>query len=207
MSNTYHFVTNWRVKARTEEVYDIISQPTEFPRWWPSVYLEAKEMVSGTLAGVGRRVQFHSRGWLPYTLHWEAVTADAVAPRRIVIEAAGDFNGRGVWTFVQDGLYTNITYEWDVTAEKAMIRYLSPAMHKAFEANHKWAMKQGEISLRQELIRYRARLPEDMLDAAEPRGPVELPVRWIAAGALAASAIACIAVARRKSRKAQPAGA
>jgi hypothetical protein len=78
-------------------------------------------------------------------------------------------------------------------------------MRPVFEANHRWAMEQGEISLQQELIRYRARTPEDLLDAAEPRGPAEVPVRWIAAGALAASAIACIALVRRRSRKAQAA--
>lgn len=196
MSNSYHFVTRWRVKARAEEVYDIISQPLDYPRWWPAVYLEVRE-------GAGRRFQVHSKGWLPYTLRWEFGTAEAISPRRIVIEVAGDFDGRGVWSFTQDGEHLDITFDWTVTANKPMLRYLSPVLRPAFEANHRWAMAQGEICLRQELIRYRARTPEELLEAADPRGPVEVPTRWIAAGALAASAIACIALARRKSRKSQ----
>ena len=198
MSNSYHFVTRWRVKALAEEVYDIISQPAEYPRWWPAVYLDVRETA-------GHRYQVHSKGWLPYTLRWEFCTTEVVPSRRIVIDAAGDFDGRGVWSFVQDGAYVDITFDWKLTANKPMLRYLSPILRPAFEANHRWAMEQGEVSLRQELIRYRARTPGDLLEAADPRGPVEVPVRWLAAGALAASAIACIALVRRKSRKTQAA--
>jgi hypothetical protein len=66
-------------------------------------------------------------------------------------------------------------------------------------------MEQGESSLREELIRYRARTPEEMLDAADPRGPVEVPLRLIAMGALALSAIAGFALLRRRTRTSQPA--
>jgi uncharacterized protein YndB with AHSA1/START domain len=202
MSNTYHFVTRWRVKAASEEVYDIISQPLEYPRWWPAVYLDCRQTTAGARDGTGRCVQFHTRGWLPYTLRWEACTAEAASPHRIVVEASGDLNGRGVWSFAQDGDFTEITFDWNVEPAKPLLRYLTPVLRPVLDANHRWAMQQGEISLREELIRYRARVPEDLLDAAEPRGPVEVPVRWIAAGALAVSAIACIALLRRKSRRA-----
>ena len=43
------------------------------------------------------------------------------------------------------------------------------------------------------------------LDAADPRGPVEVPVRLIAMGALAVSAIAGFALLRRKARGSQSA--
>lgn len=202
MANPYHLVTRWRVKAAAEEIYNIISQPVEYPRWWPAVYLDCRQTAVGTPGGTGRCVQFHTRGWLPYTLRWEACTTEVEAPRRIVFNASGDLNGRGEWNFTQDGQFTEITFDWNVEPAKQFLRYLTPALRPVFEANHRWAMQQGENSLREELIRYRARLPEDLLDAAEPRGPVEVPVRWIAAGALAVSAIACIALLRRKSRRA-----
>src|SRR5450755_2464212 len=99
MTDSYHFVSRWRVKATTEEVYDILSQPLEFPRWWPAVYLDCRQTSAGATDGTGRCVQFHSRGWLPYTLRWEACTTEAEFPHRIAIEASGDFNGPGVWSF------------------------------------------------------------------------------------------------------------
>jgi uncharacterized protein YndB with AHSA1/START domain len=207
MTNDYHLVSCWRVKAHPAEVFDIIGQPLEYPRWWPSVYLKVRELAAGAPNGTGKRVRFHTKGWLPYTLQWEARTIETVAPSRIVFDAEGDFNGRGIWTFVKDGDYTDITFEWNLEPDKPLLRYLTPVLRPVFEANHRWAMQQGENSLREELIRYRARLPQDLLDAGEPRGPVEVPVRWIAVGALAVSAIACVALFRRKSRKAEGAPA
>lgn len=207
MRNTYHFVSRWRVKASAEEVYDIVSQPLEYPRWWPSVYLDTQEISPGATSGTGRRVRFHTKGLLPYTLTWESCVTEAVPPRRIVIEAAGDFNGRGIWSFVQDGDFVDIAFDWKLVVGKPLLRYLTPVLRPVFEANHRWAMRQGEICLREELIRYRARTPGDLMEAAEPRGPVEVPVRWIAAGALAISAVACIALTRRRSRKTQTAAA
>ena len=198
MANPYHFVSHWRVKARAEEVYDIIGQPLEYPRWWPSVYLDAQETHSG--------VKFHTKGWLPYTLRWEATTTERIVPSRIVLEASGDLEGTGTWTFTQDGEFTDMTFDWNVAVGKRLLQFLSPGIvgrmtHPAFEANHKWAMAQGEIGLTQELIRYRARTPEDMMEAVDPRGPVQVPVRWIAAGALALSALAYMVLSRRKSEK------
>ncbi len=200
MDDAYHFVTNWRVKAQADEVFDIIGEPLDYPRWWPSVYLGARE-IGTTAQPVGRRIEFHTRGWLPYTLRWEARTTEVDRPKRIVAEAFGDFNGRGEWTFVQDGDHVNITFDWRLTVAKPLLKYLTPVMRPAFEANHRWAMAQGETSLREELIRYRARTPQELRVARDPRGPVEVPVRWIAAGALAASAFAAIAIARRKSNR------
>lgn len=200
MPGTYHFVSRWRVRATVPEVQDIIGQPLEYPRWWPSVYLDARET---TLHGSPiRRVQFHTRGLLPYTLIWEAAAVERT-PERIVIEASGDLEGRGVWSFTQDGDYVDITFEWDVDVNKSLVRYMTPVLRPVFEANHRWSMEQGESSLREELIRYRARTPEEMLDAADPRGPVEVPVRLIAMGALAVSAIAGFLLLRRRARSAQ----
>jgi len=201
MTNTYHFVSRWRVKGSADEVYDIISQPLEYPRWWPSVYLNCREVAAGAANGTGRRNLFRTKGLLPYTLRWESSITEAAPPDRLEFEAAGDFEGRGVWTFVQDGGFVDITFDWRLAVGKPLLRYLTPVLRPVFEANHRWAMEQGEISLREELIRYRARTPEDLLEAADPRGPVEVPVRWLAVGALAISAIACIALTRRRSRK------
>jgi len=45
-SNEYHFVTRWRMVAKVEEVYDVIVDPLEYPRWWPSVYLVIDDPVT-----------------------------------------------------------------------------------------------------------------------------------------------------------------
>ena len=39
-ASDYHFITRWRVEGSVEEVSDVLNQPAELPRWWPSVYLD-----------------------------------------------------------------------------------------------------------------------------------------------------------------------
>ena len=50
----------------------------------------------------------------------------------------------------------DITYDWRLRAEKPLLRNLSFLLKPLFEANHRWAMAQGEESLKLELARRRA---------------------------------------------------
>jgi uncharacterized protein YndB with AHSA1/START domain len=35
----YEFVDRWFVPAPVEDVYDVIGEPLEYPRWWGDVFL------------------------------------------------------------------------------------------------------------------------------------------------------------------------
>jgi hypothetical protein len=172
----YHFLTRWRVAATAEEVYDILSLPLDYPRWWPSVYLAARELTSS-------RVRLRTTGWLPYILRWEAVTTEARRPNLLAIRASGDFDGRGIWSIVQDGEFADITFDWKVNIQKPLLRYLSFALKPAFEANHRWAMQQGRRSLELELARGRVHNMEEMNSIAPAPGPHQFPTRPVVAGA------------------------
>jgi hypothetical protein len=188
VSNRYHFLTRWRVAATPEEVYDILSQPLEYPRWWPSVYLNVRELTP-------RRVRLRTKAWLPYTLTWEAVAIEERPPNLLAIRTNGDFEGRGIWSIVPDGEYTDVTFDWKLTADKPLLRYLSFALRPAFEANHRWAMQQGLRSLELELARGRARTVEEMNSIAPAPAPHMFPMRQVAAGvALSIALIASMAV-------------
>jgi len=41
--NDYHFVTRWTVQGTCGEVSDVLGDPLDLPRWWPSVYLNRGE--------------------------------------------------------------------------------------------------------------------------------------------------------------------
>jgi hypothetical protein len=45
-SNDCHFVTNWQVPGTCEAVSDVLGDPLDLPRWWPSVYLK-RELSRG----------------------------------------------------------------------------------------------------------------------------------------------------------------
>ena len=78
-------------------------------------------------------------------------------PTGFALEAWGDFTGRGVWRFDQDGDWVNITYDWSILANKPLLRRFSLLFKPIFSANHHWAMAKGEESLRLELARRQAR--------------------------------------------------
>jgi hypothetical protein len=125
-------------------VIDILSDAEDLPRWWPSVYLDVKKR--------GDVIDLLTKGWLPYTLRWSFRVIETRSDG-FVIEAFGDFVGRGEWSFAQDGEFVNLTYDWRIRAEKPLLRIFSPILKPIFAANHRWAMARGEESLGRELAR------------------------------------------------------
>jgi Polyketide cyclase / dehydrase and lipid transport len=182
VNNQYHFLTRWRFAAAPEDIFAVLSDPLEYSRWWPSVYLMVREIEPG-------RVRMLTRGWLPYKIRWVAESAEKRAPERIVVRAHGDFEGEGVWSIVRDGAFSDVTFDWRLTAEKPLLRYLTFLLRPAFEANHRWAMEQGRRSLELELQRYRAATVEEMNRIPGPPRAADLMRRDVLAGAIIAAAL------------------
>ena len=190
-ANEYQFVTRWLVDGDVREVAVILGDPLDLVRWWPSVYLDAREMQAGDHGSAGRRIELLTKGWLPYTLRWRFLITEWHPPAGFSLEAEGDFNGRGVWAFRQDGPQVSVIYDWRVRADKPLLRYLSLVFKPMFAANHRWAMAMGERSLKLELARRHAKTPGELARIAAPPGPtpaspvaflVKLPVLLLRGG-------------------------
>lgn len=155
-ANDYEFLTHWRIEGTLEEISDVLGDAEGLPRWWPQVYLAVKVLEPGDEYGVGRVIELHTRGWLPYTLRWSFRLVENRQPYGYTIEAFGDFVGRGEWIFKQDGPVVDMVYDWRIRADKPLLKWLSPILKPIFKANHRWAMARGEESLIRELRRRRA---------------------------------------------------
>jgi len=87
--------------------------------------------------------------------------------------------GRGIWMLQAEigetepgGPLTSVVYDWLVVAEKGVLKRLSPIMRPIFAANHRWAMAQGQRSLRLELARRHAGSDQTVAAAiSAPPGP------------------------------------
>jgi hypothetical protein len=200
--NSYHFITEWHVKGTCGEVADVLGDPVGLARWWPSVYLEVEELAPPHASGAGRRVRVLTKALLPYTLRWEFLVTQSRYPFGFTIEATGDFVGRGEWTFVQEGASVKITYDWHIRAEKPLLKLFTPILRPVFEANHRWAMTQGETSLKLELERRRAKSDAARAAIPPPPGPVTYAaVALIGGAAVVGGTLAYLLVrARRKKR-------
>ena len=169
-SNDYHFITHWKVEGTVEEVSDILEDTASLVHWWPSVYLEVEVLDPGDKTGIGKVVGLKTKGWLPYTLTWKFRLTESRHPYGFRLEAWGDFVGRGIWSFEQDGPRVKVAYDWQILAEKPLLRRLSFLLKPIFSANHRWAMAQGEKSLRLELARRRAKTAGELASIPAPLG-------------------------------------
>jgi hypothetical protein len=183
--NDYQFLTTWRVEGTTGEVADVLRDPLDLARWWPAVYLEVEELEPPDERGLHQRVRLRTKGWLPYTLQWEMVVTESRYPDRFALQATGDFVGTGLWTLEQDGAVVNATYDWRIRADKPLLQRLGPVMRPLLEANHRWAMSQGEESLKLELLRRRASSVAALRSVPPPPGPITYAAVGLLAGTAA----------------------
>ena len=198
-SAQYRFLTEWDVVGTAREVSDVLADPLELSRWWPSVYLAVAELEPGGEGGVGRRVVLLTKGWLPYTLSWSFRVVESRHPHGFTLEAEGDFEGRGVWSFEERGAWVHVTYDWQIEARKPLLRLLSPLARPVFAANHRWAMRQGEESLKLELARRRASSDLERALVPSPPRPTttsSVPLLLCAAGAVGVVLGASLVIAR-----------
>lgn len=169
--NAYHFVDRWRVEGDITEVADILEDAISLPRWWGSTYFDVKEIEAGGEHGTGKVISLHAGGWLPYTLRIDFRTVESRYPNGFAMDATGDLEGKGIWTFEQDGPFVNVTYDWTIKANKPLIEKLSFLLKPVFRSNHNWTMKRGEESLKLELLRRRARANGNRAEIPGPPAP------------------------------------
>jgi hypothetical protein len=172
-ANAYHFITHWRVPGTVEEVAESWPMRPDLPRWWPAVYLDVQETKPGD-------DEWHRQGSIaPY--HGLAALHAALAVSRHGVQLPPWLCPGGVGRFrrawgvgaAAGRRYVDVTYDWQLRAEKPLLRRLSFLLRPVFAANHRWAMARGEESLRLELARRtapaheRGRIPP-------PPGPTSL---------------------------------
>ena len=176
MGSDYQFFTEWRVPGTIAEVKEVLGDAEALTRWWPSVYLAIRPLADGDEDGVGREVDLHTKGFLPYTLRWKLRITEPITDTGFALSASGDLEGTGVWTFTQDGPEVVITYDWRIRATKPLLQKLTWLLRPFFAANHVWAMRKGEESLKLELRRRRAR---SEAERATVPPPPPATFRWL----------------------------
>lgn len=177
MKTDYAFVTDWYIDGDINDVATILDDGPSYTVWWPSVYLDVTVVEPNDGRRVGRVATVHSKGWLPYTVRWEARLTDSNFPYGSTMTVWGDFVGEGVWFLEQQGAIVHVRFTWNVRAAKPLLRHLSFILHPIFAANHQWAMRKGEESLKLELSRWRAQSPAELERIPPPPRPT-WRLRW-----------------------------
>jgi hypothetical protein len=173
----YAIVDDWYIEGDIREIATILDDGSQYPVWWPSTYLYVTLVESDGEQQVGRVFAIHATGWLPYTIRFWARITDSDFPHGSTMKVWGDFVGEGIWALEQQGSIVHARFTWNVKVAKLLLRHLSFMLHPIFAANHRWAMRKGEESLRLELARRQARSQAEMERIPLPPGPT-WRLRW-----------------------------
>jgi uncharacterized protein YndB with AHSA1/START domain/mannose-6-phosphate isomerase-like protein (cupin superfamily) len=133
----YVFVDEWDVAAAPEAVFDAIADARTYPEWWRPVYLDVDADGPPQLGKASRQ---HFKGRLPYHLRTRSVIAALDPPHTISAEVDGDLRGRGTWTLTPTARGTHVRFDWQVHADRRLLRILTPILRPLFRWNHNWAI-------------------------------------------------------------------
>jgi uncharacterized protein YndB with AHSA1/START domain/mannose-6-phosphate isomerase-like protein (cupin superfamily) len=133
----YLFVDEWDVAAPPEAVFEALADTRTYPRWWRPVYLDVE---SAGPVEVGAESRQHFKGRLPYHLHTRSVIAELDPPHRVTADVDGDLRGRGTWTLTPTAGGTHVRFDWQVHADRKLLRVLTPVLRPMFRWNHNWAI-------------------------------------------------------------------
>ena len=136
-SRRYVFVDQWEVAAPPEAVFEAIADARSYPEWWQPVYLEVE---SDGPPEVGKESRQHFKGRLPYHLRTRSVITAIDPPRTITADVDGDLRGRGTWTLTPTERGTHVRFDWQVHADRRLLRVLTPVLRPLFRWNHNWAI-------------------------------------------------------------------
>jgi hypothetical protein len=61
-------------------------------------------------------------------------------PRTVVADVDGDLRGRGKWTVTPTKAGSHVRFDWEVHADRKLLRILTPVLRPLFRWNHDWAI-------------------------------------------------------------------
>jgi uncharacterized protein YndB with AHSA1/START domain len=140
----YLFVDEWDVAAPREAVFDAISDARTYPTWWRPVYIDVD--ADGE-PEVGKESRQHFKGRLPYHLRTRSRISRLEPPHIIEADVDGDLRGHGKWTLTEIPGGTHVRFDWQVFADKPLLRLLTPILRPAFRWNHAWAIARAREGL------------------------------------------------------------
>lgn len=132
----YRFVDEWDVAAPPEAVFDALADGRTYPQWWRGVYVD----VEAGPVSLGSESRQHFKGRLPYHLHTRSVIVELDRPRRVAADVDGDLRGHGAWTLTAIPRGTHVRFDWQVHADRKLLRALTPLLRPLLRWNHSWAI-------------------------------------------------------------------
>ena len=140
---SYSFVTEWRLEAPIERVFELLHDTTAWPDWWPAVKAVDEVRPPTDRSGVGRVLHYTFKGKLPFTLSFETTVDRVERPTVLGGRAHGELEGYGLWTLREEDGSTLVHYDWQIRTTRWWMNLLAPIAAGAFNSNHDFVMRDG----------------------------------------------------------------
>jgi uncharacterized protein YndB with AHSA1/START domain len=144
---SYAFVTEWRLRAPIDRVYDAIHDSLAWPEWWPAVKAVEEIRPPTDRTGIGSVRRYTFKGSLPYTLSFDLAVERIERPILLAGRASGELEGTGVWSLREADGTTHVRYDWNVRTTRWWMNLLAPLARGVFKANHDVVMRSGAAGI------------------------------------------------------------
>ena len=144
LGGEYVFVDEWDVAAPPDAVFYLLADARTYPSWWCPVYIDVE---SDGPPEPGRESRQHFKGRLPYHLRTRSTITVFEPPRQVGADVVGDLHGRGLWTLTPTAGGTHVRFDWQVFADRPLLRTLTPVFRPLFRWNHNWAIARAREGL------------------------------------------------------------
>ena len=150
MPEQYSFVTNWKLKAPLEDVWNAIYNSLEWPQWWHGVksVIEIKKNDENGINGIRDYIW---KSFLPYELKFSMQLTEKDPLKRLLGVALGELEGTGEWTFTEEDEIVGIQYSWNIITNKKWMNTFSFFLKPVFKFNHDVIMYWGGKGLAKKL--------------------------------------------------------
>jgi hypothetical protein len=143
----YSFVTEWRLDAPVDRVYELIHDTLAWPGWWPAVQSVDEIRPARERSGVGSVRRYTFKGRLPYSLTFDLEVDRIEPPTTLGGRASGELDGTGVWTLREEGGRTVVRYDWNIRTTRWWMNLLAPLAGGMFKSNHDFVMQSGAAGI------------------------------------------------------------
>jgi uncharacterized protein YndB with AHSA1/START domain len=143
----YRLGHRWLIKGPIDDVFDLLTDPREYPTWWAPCFKSAES--DDTEVAVGSRSHLRVRSRLPYELVWDVTLVEVDRPNVIVVDTIVRLSGRFPlhgpirYTLTDGPDGVEVVNDQVIVSERRLPGPLRALTQRAFAYNHDWAFKIG----------------------------------------------------------------
>ncbi len=146
----FRFDRTWVFGVAPDAFWTAISEPGQFPRWWPWL----RELsLSGDGLAPGGRAACEIRAPIPYSLRFTVEVVEHVPERLLDTMVTGDLRGPARLEAGPHRDGTAVRLAWEMEVRRPLLRMAARVGRPVMEWGHDWVVGNGVDQFRERALR------------------------------------------------------